>query len=257
MRSRNNFKNSMGASLIEILIGATLGVLVLGVVISIYIKEDEVISRESEETDIRAKGRHLIKFLAEEVRMAGFGLPPGMGVTDISTANSVTFRSNLFDVRTTTPPGSEGTNAITSGANSITVVNGSEFADADNIVIYDPNFRASEFNTVSGSPTSTSIPIGTVAGSDFTYSKNSKLVTINKYNTVILYQDGTAIKKSIDGTVSTLISDPSISSLQFTFDSGTAADVTKIEISLEMVDPNDTTEGVIEFESDIALRNSG
>lgn len=237
--------------------GATLGVLVLGAVISIYIKEDKVISRESEETDIRAKGRHLIKFLAEEIRMAGFGLPPGMGVIDISAANSVTFRSNLFDVRTTTPPSSEGTNAITSGSSSITVVNGSEFSDGDNIVIYDPSFRASELNTVSGTPTSTSIPIGTAAGSDFTYSKNSKLVTINKYNTVILYQDGTAIKKSIDGTVSTLISDPSVSSLQFIFDSGTAADVAKIGISLEMVDRNDAAEGVIEFESDIALRNSG
>ena len=257
MQSRNNLKNSKGASLIEILIGAALGVLVLGAVISIYIKEDQVISRESEETDIRAKGRHLIKFLAEEIRMAGFGLPPGMGVIDISAVSSVTFRSNLFDVRTTTPPGSEGTNAVAIGANSITVVDGSEFADGDNIVIYDPSFRASELNTVDGSPTSTSIPIGTAAGSDFTYSKNSKLVTINKYNTVILYQDGAAIKKSIDGTVSTLIRDSSISSLHFTFDSGTAADVAKIGISLEMVDPNDITEGVIEFESDIALRNSG
>ena len=75
------------------------------------------------------------------------------------------------------------------------MVNGSEFADGDNIVIYDPSFRISELNTVNGSPTLSSIPIGTAAGSDFTYSKNSKLVTINKYNTVILYQDGAAIKK--------------------------------------------------------------
>ncbi len=254
---KSNFKNSKGASLIEILIGAMLGVIVLGVVITIYVKEDKVISKESEDTDIRAKGRHLIKFLAEEVRMAGFGLPPGMGVTDISASNSVTFRSNLFDVRTSTPPGSAGTIAIGSGSNSITVVDGSEFSNGDNIVIYDPSFRASELNTVSGSPTSTSIPLGSATGSDFTYSKNSKLVTINKYNSVILYQDGTAIKKSIDGTVSTLISDPSISSLQFTYDAGTAADVTKIAISLEMVDPDDATEGVIEFESDISLRNSG
>ena len=63
MRFRNNCENSKGVSLIEILIGATLGVLVLGAVISIYIKEDEVISRENEETDIGAKGRDLIKFL--------------------------------------------------------------------------------------------------------------------------------------------------------------------------------------------------
>lgn len=246
----------MGASLIEILIGSVLGIIVVGAVATMFIKEDKLISKESEDTDIRAKGRHLIKFLAEEVRMAGFGLPPGLGVTDVSASDSVTFRSNLFDVRTTTPPGSEGTNAITSGSNSITVVDGSEFSDGDNIVIYDPSFRTSELNTVSGTPTSSTIPLGTAAGSNFTYSKNSKLVTINKYNTVILYQDGTAIKKSIDGTVSTLISDPSISSLQFAYDSGTAADVTKIEITLEMVDPEDTSQGVIEFESDIALRNS-
>ncbi len=251
------FKSTKGASLIEILIGATLGVMVLGVVIFMFVKEDKVISKESDDTDIRAKGRHLIKFLAEEVRMAGFGLPPGMGVTDISAADSVTFRSNLFDVRTTTPPGSAGTIAITSGSNSIAVVDASEFSNGDNIVIYDPSFRVSELNTVSGSPTSTSLPIGTAAGSDFTYSKNSKLVTVNKYNTVILFQDGAAIKKSIDGVVSTLISDPSISSLEFTYDAGNAADVTKIGIALEMVDPNDTTEGVIDFESDIALRNSG
>ena len=242
--------------MIEILIAATLGIIVVGAAISMFVKEDELISQESEETDIRGKGRHLIKFLTEEVRMAGFGLPPGMGVTDVSSSDSVTFRSNLFDVRTTTPPGSEGTVAVTSGSNSITVVDGSEFSNGDNIVIYDPSFRISELNTVSGSPTSSTIRIGTSAGSNYTYSKNSKLVTINKYNTVILYQDGTAIKKSIDGTVSTLISDPSISSLQFTYDSGTAANVTKIGITLEMVDPEDNSQGVIEFESDIALRNS-
>ena len=257
MKFKRLFKNSNGASLVEILIGATLGIIVVGVVIFMFVKEDKLISKESEDTDIRAKGRHLIKFLAEEVRMAGFGLPPGMGVTDVSASDSVTFRSNLFDVRTTTPPGSEGTNAVASGSNTITVVDGSEFSDGDNIVIYDPSFRISELNTVNGTPTSTTIPIGTAAGSDFTYSKNSKLVTINKYNTVILYQDGTAIKKSIDGANSTLISDPSISSLQFTYDSATAADVTKIEITLEMVDPENASEGIIEFESDISLRNSG
>lgn len=100
-------------------------------------------------------------------------------------------------MRTKTPPGSEGTNAIRSGANSITVVNRSEFADGDNIVSYDPSFRVSELNTVSGTPTSTSIPIEM------------------------------------------------------------AADVAKIGISLEMVDPNDTTAGVIDFKSDIVLRNLG
>lgn len=255
MKYKNPFKNSAGLSMIEILIAAVLGVIVVGVVVSMFVQEDKAIKRESEETNIRAKGRYLIKTLAEEVRMAGFGLPPGLGVTDISASDSITFRSNLDDVRTTTPPGSEGTVAVASGASSIAVVNGSGFSDGDLIAVYDPNFQISELNTVSGSPTSGSIPVSTPVSSDYTYTANARLVTINKYNTVILYQDGTSIKKSVDGTVSTLIDDPSISSLEFTYDAGTASNVKKIAITLEMVDPEDTTDGVIDFETDVTLRN--
>ncbi len=249
-------KDSRGYTLIEVLIAAAIGVIVLGAVVSIFVQEDKVIQKESEETNIRAKGRHLIKVLAKEIRMAGFGLPPNLGVTDISTANSVTFRANLNDVRTSTPPGGVGTNAVVLGDTSITVVDGSGFSNGDNIVIYDPNFRDYELNSVSGSPTATSIPLGTAVASTYTYATNSRLVTVNKYNTVIIYQDGTAVKKSIDGTVSTIISDSSISALTFTYDSATAAGVDKIGITLTMVDPDDAADGVIEFNTDVSLRNS-
>ena len=242
--------------MVEILIAAVLGVIVLGVVVSVFIQEDKVIQRESEETNIRAKGRHLIKVLTKEIRMAGFGLPPDTGVTDISATDSVTFLANLDDVRTSTPPGAVGTNAVVLNDTDITVVDGSGFSNGDNIVIYDPNFRAYELNSVSGSPTSTSIPLGTAVASTYTYATNSRLVTVNKYNTVIIYQDGTAVKKSIDGTVSTIISDSSISGLTFTYDSATAAGVDKIGITLTMVDPEDASSGVIEFNSDVSLRNS-
>ena len=240
----------------EILIAAVLGAIVLGVVVNVFIQEDKVIQRENEETNIRAKGRHLIKVLTKELRMAGFGLPPDTGVTDISAIDSVTFLANLDDVRTSTPPGAVGTNAVVLNDNDITVVDGSGFSNGDNIVIYDPNFRVYELNSVSGSPTSTSIPLGTAVASTYTYATNSRLVTVNKYNTVIIYQDGTAVKKSIDGTVSTIISDSSISGLTFTYDSATAAGVDKIGITLTMVDPEDANSGVIEFNSDVSLRNS-
>jgi len=249
-------KDTRGFSVIEILIAATLGVVILGVVISIFVQEDKVIQRESEETNIRAKGRHLIKTLAKEIRMAGFGLPPNVGVTDISATDSVTFRANLNDVRTSTPPGAAGTNAVSLGNNSITVVAGNGFSDGDDIVIYDPSHRVYELNTVSGSPTANSIPLGTAVASNYTYTTNSRLVTVNRYNTVIIYQDGTAVNKSIDGTVSTIISDPSIFELTFTYDSATAEGVDKIGITLTMVDPEDTSSGVIEFNSDVSLRNA-
>jgi|APSaa5957512576_1039674.scaffolds.fasta_scaffold13262_4 Tfp pilus assembly protein PilW len=248
-------KNSRGFTMTELLISAAMGVVMLGVVASIYVKEDKIIRQETEDTNSRAKGRHLIKVLAKEIRMAGFGLPAGVGVTDVSAADSVTFRANLDVVRTTTPPGSVGTSAVATGANSITVVDGSTFSNGDTIVIYDPNFREYELNSVSGSPSTGSIPLGTAVASDYVYATNSRLVTVNKYNTVIIYQDGTAIKKSIDGTVSTIISDSSISTFSLTYDSATASNVDKISIALTMVDSDDSS-GVIEFNSDVSLRNS-
>lgn len=252
----NYIKNSKGYTFVEILIAMVIGVVVLGVVVSIFVQEDKVIQRESEETNIRAKGRHLLKVLAKEIRMAGFGLPPDVGVTDISATDSVTYLVNLEDVRTSTPPGSVGTNAVSSGDNSITVVDGTGFSNGDNVVIYDPSFRDYELNSVNGNPTATSIPLGTAVASTYTYSTNSRLVTVNKYNTVIVFQDGTTVKKSIDGTISTIISDSSISELTFNYDSGTAAGVDKIGITLTMVDPEDSSSGVIEFNSDVSLRNS-
>ena len=249
-------KGSQGYSMVEVLIAAALGAIVLGVVVSVFVQEDKVIKRESEETNIRAKGRHLIKVLTKEIRMAGFGLPPNTGVTDISATDSITFRANLDDVRTSTPPGAVGTNAVVQNDTAITVVSATGFSNGDKIVIFDPNFRVYELNTVSGTPTSTSIPLGTAVASTYTYATNSRLVTVNKYNTVIIYQDGTAIKKSVDGTVSTLISDSSISGLTFTYDSATAAGVNKIGITLTMVDPDDASSTVIEFNSDVSLRNS-
>jgi prepilin-type N-terminal cleavage/methylation domain-containing protein len=249
-------KDSRGYTLVEVLVAATIGVIMLGVVISIFVQEDKVIQKESEDTNIRAKGRHVLKVLAKEIRMAGFGLPPDVGVTDISATDSVTFRANLDDVRTTTPPGAVGTNAVSLNDTDITVVNGSGFANGDSIVIYDPGFRDYELNSVSGSPTSTSLPLGTAVASTYTYATNSRLVTVNKYNTLIIYQDGITIKKDIDGTVSTIISDPSILDLTFTYDSAVAAEVDKIGITLKMVDPDDPSSGVIEFNSDVSLRNS-
>jgi Tfp pilus assembly protein PilW len=250
------FQNSLGYTLVEVFIAGVMGVILLGVVVSVFVKEDQVIQKESEETNIRAKGRHLLKVLAKEIRMAGFGLPPDVGVTDISATDSITFRANLDDVRTTTPPGGVGTNAVAFGATDITVVDGSGFSSGDNIVIYDPGFRDYELNTVDSSPSSTSLPLGTAVASTYTYATNSRLVTVNKFNVVIIYQDGTTVKKDIDGTVSTIISDSSISELTFTFDSVTAAGVDKVGINLTMVDPDDATDGVIEFNSDVSLRNS-
>lgn len=180
-------KNSRGYTLVELLIAGAMGALMLGVVVSIFVKEDQVIQKETEETNIRAKGRHLLKVIAKEIRMAGFGLPPDVGVTDISATDSITFRSNLDDVRTTTPPGSVGTNAVAQNDTSITVVNGSGFSNGDSIVIYDPGFRDFELNTISGSPSATSLPLGTAVASTYTYATNSRLVTVNKFNTVIIF----------------------------------------------------------------------
>ena len=72
-------QNDRGFSMIEIMIAGVLGVLVLGVTIYVFNKQEDVITTQNTSTNIRAKGRHAIKVLAQELKEIGFGLPPNEG----------------------------------------------------------------------------------------------------------------------------------------------------------------------------------
>mgnify|MGYP002630642633 CR=1 FL=1 len=249
-------KNERGFTLIEIMIAGVLGVVVLGVVVYVFNKQDDVIRTENTSTNIRAKGRHAIKVLAEELKEIGYGLPPNEGFVapdPVANSSTITFRANLNDVNASTP--ATATNGGSLGDTAITVAeDGDTFSDNDKIIIYNPSYGISELNTVDGTPTTTNIPLGSALANDYSYGANSKLVTINKYNDVVIALNGTDITRTVDGGTSVIIMSD-VSNLAFDFFGETqTTQVSTIGITITMQDPDDS-DITQDFATDISLRN--
>ena len=243
--------------MVELLIASTIGLIVLGVSIYIFTEQEDTLNSENIKTNLRAKGRHAIKVLTKELRMSGFGLPPGLGISapdPLADGSTISFQTNIGDVRTTTPPsaGSGGT----SGSNSISTVDGSGFSNNDNIIIYNPSYDQYEFNSVSGTPSASSIPLSSGLANSYTYGVNANLVTIHKYNDVTIALSGTSINKTVDGTTTALITDvSSTDGLAFEFYGETeTSQLNTVGVTVNMVSPVDSRL-TMQFKTDINLRN--
>jgi hypothetical protein len=259
MRNRFNYLNNQrGVGLVEYMVGAVVGILVLGVSIVVFTQQQTLLKNQNDSANIRAKGRQAIKTLAKEISMAGYGLPPNQGIQDTLSTTSITFLSNLDDVNTTLTPPPTGTGAEINDT-TLDVLSSTGFASDDNIVIYQP-----DFNTVEKIPSGVSgIGTGTInlkSGLDkaFEFGVNAKLILVNKYNSVVIQYTGTQITKTIDGgTPIILVSDvASTDGLTFNYNgAANATAVNRIGITLNLVDGNNTR-AVIEFKTDLSIRNS-
>ena len=252
----NYLNNQRGVSMVEYIMGAAIGILILGVSIIVFTNQQSLIKDQNDSANIRAKGRLAIKLLAKEIRMAGYGLPPNQGIQDALSTTAITFRTNLDDVNTTlTPPPSGSGGSINDP--SLDVLSSANFTSGDDIVIYHPDFKTTELNGVSSIGTG-SITLTSALATDFVFGLNAKLILVNKYNSVVIQYTGTQITKTIDGGASTiLVSDvASTNGLVFNFYGATvASQVDKIGITLNLVD-TDNPDAVIEFKSDLSIRNS-
>jgi len=249
-------KSERGFTLIELMIAGVLGVVVLGVAVYVFTKQDDAIRTENASTNIRAKGRHAIKILAEELKEIGYGLPPNQGFVapdPVANSSTITYRANLDNVRASTPgSAADGGSAADT---AITVAeDGDTFSDNDKIIIYNPSYGDSELNTVDGTPTSTNIPLGSGLANSYLYGANSNLVTINKYNDVVIALDGTEIKRTIDGGTPITIMN-NVSDLVFDFlgeTQTTRVKIIGIMITMQDSDDSDITQ---DFSTDVSLRN--
>lgn len=256
---RSKLNNERGFTMAELLIAGAIGVILLGVTIMIFTNQEKLLREENDATKLRAKGRLAIKALTKELRMMGFGLPPTKAVTDpdpLADGSTITYRTNLNDIRTTTPPGSPG-DTPASGS-TLNVVDSSGFSSGDNIVIYDPAYRRSEFGVVNSKTNGTpdTLTFSSAISNSYVYAQNAVMVTVNKYNTVTIALSGTNIIKTVDGTPTTLVSDVAATSgLQFDFYGETATSLLqKVGVTINLVDPNNT-QATIEFKTDVILRN--
>jgi type II secretory pathway pseudopilin PulG len=255
-KNSSHLKTERGFTLIELMIAGVLGVVVLGVVVYVFTKQDDVISVENASTNLRAKGRHAIKILAEELKEIGYGLPPNEGFVapdPVANSSTITYRANLDNVRASTP--SSAADGGSAADTAITVAeNGDTFSDNDKIIIYNPSYGDSELNTVDGTPSSTSIPLGSGLANNYSYGANSKLVTINKYNDVVIALDGTDITRTIDGETPIIVMND-VSDLVFDFFGETQTTQVKvIGITVTMQDSQDS-DITQDFSTDISLRN--
>ena len=255
---KNSLNNQHGFTLVELMVASLIALFALAGSIYIFTYQQSLLTDENDNTKVRAKGRLAIKILAREIRMAGFGLPPGGGVIDITTDNSISYRTNLDEVRTFMDSTTSGAD---SGDTSITILNGSPFNGGDEIVVYNPAYNDSDYVTVT-SVSSGTLNFSPALTNNYKFGENAKVIYVNKYNEITIALSGNRITKQWDsGAVITLINDIEASGLVFEYYDNlgdvttTLADVRRIGITLNMLDPKND-DAVIEFQTDVAVRNS-
>ncbi|GJL78974.1 MAG: hypothetical protein NPINA01_19630 [Nitrospinaceae bacterium] len=252
-----HLKNERGLGTVEVLVASVIALIILAATVILFTSNQSKLQDENDIANIQAKGRFAVDKIEEEIRMAGFGLPPLQGLTAIS-ANSISFRSNLNDVRTTTPPctACPGTIAGSIGDTTLTVVDESGFSSGDKIVIYDPNLNQWELNTVTGTAAGT-LSLGSGLTNDYIYGINTNLVTVNKYSDITVALSGANITRTVDGTVTNLINDvDATSGIVFNYYGLTVpSTIQRLGFTLNAIDPNNSG-AVVEFKTDVSLRNS-
>ena len=188
--------NQRGIGLVEYMVGAVLGIIIIGVSIVVFTQQQSLLKDQNDNANIRAKGRQAIKTLAKEIRMAGYGLPPNQGIQDALSTTSITFRSNLFDVNTTLPPTGPGQRKMIQPL----PLQALRIFVNDNIVIYQPDFNTIELKVVSSVPSGTVLNLSSDLDNDFEFGLNARLITVNVYNSVVIQYTGTQITKlSMEG----------------------------------------------------------
>jgi Tfp pilus assembly protein PilW len=160
-------KSQAGFSLMELIIGLTVTLILLGVISSLLSRAMSVNARESRKADALVSAQAALNVMSREIANAGFGLftdnasrTPSNGiVTADSSATRIRFRSNFENVGDRSLPAGSTVLDINRPGEDVTY-----FYDAssESIVRYDPH-------PLTGNPT-TSIIVNRVSNVTFSYS---------------------------------------------------------------------------------------
>ena len=257
------FKNQSGLTLLETLVAAALGVLVIAISFKIFTAQQDALTLSNQKNSIRSNGRLAVETLARELRQVGFALPPRIKIISIGN-KSLEYRAGS-KLQTTIPYDPSNLLAANIGDITLSVVNADGFSDLLNICIYDPANEVFELTSIDGIPDFDSepntLPLIEPLKNDYKFGVNSKFIQVAQYNTVTIEQDGTNINKIINGESRLLVNnvDP-VNGLTFEYfdESGRAAsdvsNVFKIAVTIKLVDP-DSASASIEFKTDVTLWN--
>lgn len=266
-------KNEKGFTLIEMMIAAFIGIIVLGGSIYTFTKQDTLIRQQNAKTNLRALSRLAMSEFATEIRRAGYGLPPGLGITAAADA-TLTIQANINDVFAMLAVDANAANTTISVVD-ITGPSGLAFQNGDPIAIFDPsNPTNSEINAIIGAPTDNASPTPDVitltalaapAGSYLI----SDGVVVHQFATIIYSYAGNRITVSTNGGAAIpMIS--KVSALSFQYFDTTVSSVTplatpvsganlptinRIRINLTLQDSLDSSI-TLSLNSDINIRNN-
>ncbi len=271
-------KNEKGFTLIELMISMALGITLLGAAIYTYTKQDSVLRDENSSVQLRDFARLALDALVPDIRMAGYGFPPGdsdggrpgQGITT-ADATTITYFSNTDDITVYVARDPSGATA-TSLVLPLNSTNGALFVN-DNVAFFDTQFP-DQWNSWRINNINTNVNLGDPQNYDiitldgqigyaFLPIANGVPVVINKYHTIsINYNAGAQTITVTDdngtddggGDDTTVTVANNVSDLTFSyFDSdGTPlttlplsaadmGDVRRIQISITVVDPKETS----------------
>lgn len=261
-RFTHKHNNEQGLTLIELLIATAISAVVLGATISTYTKQEKTLRTETDKTFLRGLGRLAIEELATEIRRAGYGFPPGQGIS-VATATSITYFANTDDTQTMVAADVTATNT------TLTVRDDAGFNDTDNLVIFNlRNLADWEVGQVSGTPAGNVITLNSGTVNSYPADQN---IVIHKYHTLVYtYDAGTnLISKTIDGggaiPLIGKVSDMTLTyfdandvPLATPMNAGDAnlANIRKVEIELSL-EVSTNTSATATFKTNINLRNMG
>jgi len=280
MFKSTTLKNEKGFTLIEMMIAAFIGLMVLGGSIYVFNKQNTLIRTEGARTDVRALGRFAMAELATEVRRAGYGFPDGEGIF-VAQADQLTFFANTFDTNAGLIGVQEayttGTADIAAGDTTISVADNTAFSNGNFIVVFDASGTVAvpwAGGTVSGTP-GANLTISFAAPSAMELLNG---IVVNQYQTIVYDFD------SVNGML-TVSTDPgtgavvipvigNVTALSFTYFDATntplvpttgtppaltpseRAEIRKIIISLTLQHAAESSV-TLNFNTDIEIRNNG
>ncbi len=278
-------KNEKGFTLIEMLVSMVIGITLLGTAIYSYTKQDSMLRDENTNVQLRDFARLAMDELVPDIRMAGYGYPPGDSTLTtprparaiaVADATTFTYMANTDDISI-----NSNADGIATTDNWVSCNNpgAAGFAAGDNAVFFNAN-DPSEWNfyTVDGVfAASIDWAVGEANGFLITTATNGIPVVVSNYHTIsINYNAGTQLITVTDdngtfagGDDTTITVATNVSVLTFSyFDTDgnalttlplSAADrgeVRRVQIFVTLVDA-DNNDMTATLRTNVHLRNMG